>query len=216
MQALKLPRWMTKTKFAILQQMDPDEAEEQMTAWRLEYNSKRREKVRADADRINERRRTYSKKNPKKLRQYKRTFMAKVYADPERHAEYKRKNAEKRRRLGLDKNRVYDPVKQREKDRRKRQRIKTQLMAQRDPMALRKLIRERIPKYLTAPSQMDIISAVMTLALDRKIPFDDLAVWIKKCVSEHNRQFDYFKTVSIDAPVAGTEDLKLIDLIAAE
>ncbi|MGB3351120.1 MAG: hypothetical protein WBA85_20315 [Brucella anthropi] len=208
-----LPRWMTKAKLQIIQQMTPEDAFEEMCRLRREHLERRRiYKIEHHEAIVASRKRYQEKHRQALLKSYKANWL-KLKSDPERHEAYLAKRRGVPRTVGPTKR---NPESLRERDRRKRQRIKMQNLAQRDPIATRKLICSHVPRYLTAAARNDVINSVLLLALDRKVPNDDLATWVKKAVIEHNRQFDHYKTVSIDAPIAGTDGLTRGDMLSNE
>jgi len=206
---------LSKSKIAELRQMEPEKAlaealrlKSEEAKWRADYYQRNRQ--RADALNLKNK-----QKNRKRSNETERRSYARLKEDPERYAKYcARKSAYNRLRSQEKKQVRTDAM--REKDRRKRQRLKTQRLARENPAELRKLIRVHVPGYLMAAAQMDVINSVMVQILDRKVPFNDLAAWVKKSVTEYNRQFDHFKNVSIDAPIAGTDGLTRADLLDSE
>lgn len=206
-----LPRWITKAKLQTLMQMEPEEAFEEMQRLRKEHLDRRRlYKLEHREGIIASRKRYQEKHREELLKSYKANWIKKKN-DAEWYEAYLAKRRGVPRTVG---NKKRDPEYLREKDRRGRQRIKMQKLAQGDPLAARQLISTHLPRYLNASAQHDVINSVLALALERKIQHDEIATWVKKMVAEYNRQFDYFKTVSIDAPIAGTEGLTRGDVLA--
>jgi len=213
--------YLTKGKLLELQQMDQDAALEELTRLRDAHKEKRnaqnRERYHRDVEKTREqKRKRYAALNPKRRKALQKARWQREKANEERMVSVRERNARCRRERGLDKNRVRDIEQVRAKDRRAYQRKKSQKIARADPSAMRKLIRVHVPGYLMSAAQMDVINSVMVQILDRKVPFNDLAAWVKKAVTEYNRQFDHFKNVSIDAPFAGTDGLTRADLIDSE
>ncbi len=209
-----LPRWMTKAKLQTLMQMEPEEALEEALRLRAAFNRKRRDNRAARKEIVAQQAKKWSSRYKAKRRKTSRARLAKIkIEDPNLYRSIcDKKNARDRvRRLGKEQVRT-DAM--REKDRRKYQRIKAQDFARANHTEMRKLICVHVPGYLMAAAQMDVINSVMVQILDRKVPFNELAAWVKKSVTEYNRQFDYFKTVSIDAPIAGTDGLTRGDMLS--
>ncbi len=96
------------------------------------------------------------------------------------------------------------------------QRRKTRTIARERPEILRLAIQKLLPGYLTPPARMDVVNSVMELALANRVRHDGLADTVRECVTAHNRQYDYFKTISTDAPITGTDGLTRADLIDSE
>ena len=206
-----LPRWVTKAKLQIIQQMTPEDAYVEMCRLRKEHLERRRIYKQEHRDRIVASRKRYQEKHREALLKSYKANWIKRKSDPEWYEAYLAKRRGIPRTVGHNKR---DPEYLREKDRRGRQRIKMQNLAQRDPAAAGKLIGLHVPRYLTVSARNDVINSILVLALDRKIPHDDLAVWVKKVVTDYNRQYDHFKTVSIDAPIAGTDGLTRGDVLS--
>ena len=168
-------------------------------------------------DAINSAYRARYRKQRGKIRKQAHQSRERLYADPKRHEAQKARWRDNAKRYA-EANRVKkkDQEQLRAKGRRKYQRIKAQELARANPTEVRKLIRVHVPGYLMSAAQMDVINSVMVQILDRKVPFNEIAAWVKKSVTEYNRQFDHFKNVSIDAPIAGTDGLTRADLIDSE
>lgn len=210
---MKPPYWLRKSDFERLRTMEPSEALAEAGRLHREYKEKKAAYYQANKERMDAYSAAYQRKFKKKARAASRRSYAKLKEDPEWLAAYNKQRSENRRKRGYK--REYTEA-LRERDRRRRQRIKTQMLAQTKPDELSAMIKQHVPLYLDAPSRMDVINAVTVQALARNVPFNDLAAWVRKAVTEHNRQFDYFKTISIDTPIAGTDDLRLIDRIEAD
>lgn len=202
---------LSKLQLETLRRLDPEEALSEAKRLRDEYNKRQRERHAADPEKRRNWNNKHRAKHVKKYRANARRRYAEVKADPQRWKDLQAHHARKR-----NPNRKLDPEKLRLKERRRRQRVKTRLLARNDPASLRRLIKTHVPGYLIASAQMDVINAVILQALDAKIPFNELAAWVKKAVTDYNRQFDQFKNVSIDAPIAGTDGLTRADLLDSE
>lgn len=212
----KRPHWIKVADWDRLRTMAPDDALAEVERLIAENKAKKAESWREYYQRNREailvRTRKNARKNRSRIRVTDRQKYARMKEDPELLARYRARHATQGRK---SKPRPRTDA-MRERDRRKWQRKKTQNLARNDPSALRKLIRPHVPGYLAASAQMDVINSVMVQALERKVPFNDLAAWVKKSVTEYNRQFDHFKNVSIDAPIAGTDGLTRADLLDSE
>ncbi|MCM0751547.1 hypothetical protein DEA98_10090 [Brucella pseudogrignonensis] len=212
---MKCPKWMKRADFVRIREMDVEDAEaalaklydaerERKRAWRL-----------ANKEKAAEMARNWRRNNPTKARAgYKRQREA-IKADPERRAHY----AEVRQawlKRGGQKSYPKQRERERQYDADRYQRGKTKRLAQNKPGELRKLIQQLLPGYLIPAARMDVINSVMELALANRVRHDRLAEHVKACVTAYNRQFDHFKNVSIDAPIAGTDSLTRADLIDSE
>ncbi|MGU3401552.1 hypothetical protein ACLBWS_17770 [Brucellaceae bacterium D45D] len=211
------PHWLRVSDFDRIKEMTPDEALAEFSRLKEIHLEKRRAAHRANPQKSRDAYSRHKERNKMFAKKANRRRWERFKNNPDaykRYLEAARERHRKRRREGLVS--VCDPEKVREKDRRKYQRKKLQKLAQTDPQALRKMISPMLPSYFIASARMDVTAQVMTWALERKIPFNDLAAWVKKAVTEYNRQYDHFKNVSIDAPITGTDNLTRADLIDSE
>lgn len=210
---MKRPRWLRKTDIARMEGMDPEDAMNELNRLHDGHKAKAREYRRTNPEKIAAYRSRYNKRHKKRIAAKDKARFQALKLDVERYA--RRRELERLR----DKNRperARDPIKRNERERRYRQRCKTLNMARNKPLDLRKAIQSLLPGYLPPHARMDVIGAVIADALDRKIEFRKLPEAVKAHVSAYNRQFDYFKTVSIDAPISGTEGLTRADLLDTE
>lgn len=60
----------------------------------------------------------------------------------------------------------------------------------------------------------DVINSMLLAVLEGKLLLEHVATRMKEYVSGYNREYDTFKTLSLDAPMGGT-DLRRIDLLEA-
>lgn len=61
----------------------------------------------------------------------------------------------------------------------------------------------------------DVAGEMLLAVLEGKLLVENIARSVGEFTKKYNRQFDTFKTISLDAPIAGT-DLRRIDLLIAE
>ncbi|MGB3348302.1 MAG: hypothetical protein WBA85_06005 [Brucella anthropi] len=211
-----------KYKIAELREMEPEDALKEVERLRAAHDEKQRQ-CSEKYDRREYRQAYYAahkKRILKKQRVYNKRWRMMKKDDPiwqeanrARKREWAKADRDRARAAG-EKTIRTDAL--REKDRRKRSRMKTQNLARKDPQALRKMISANLPGYLDAAARGDIIAAVMMNTLERKVLFDKLNEAVKECVAAYNRQFDYFKNISIDAPIAGTDGLTRGDLLSSD
>ncbi|MND57642.1 hypothetical protein D3C80_487760 [compost metagenome] len=212
-----LPRWMTKAKLQIIQQMTPEEALSELEKLRNEWISKRREYNRQNRGKRAQAQREWALKNRAKKRAADRAWKSKIKAeDPDRYKQMLDRMYASRRAKNYKAVRKSPrpPEQVREHSRDYYWRKKAQNLATKNPQDIRKAIRAKLPGYLTEAARMDVANTVLQGMLSRHIRYDELHFHIKKAVTEYNRQFDYFKTVSIDAPIAGTDGLTRGDMLS--
>ncbi len=200
--------------------MDPDDAvaelkrlQEKKRLYQQQWREKNREEYRAYK---REYQRERYKKNPQKMREIAKKKWARIKADPVllEHSRRLRRNSDIRR--GGRTPSPPTPEMKREYNQRRYYRAKARKLAVEKPNELRALIRPLVPGYLDPSARMDVIASVMELALQNRVRFDQLSEAVKQCVTAHNRQFDHFKNISIDAPIAGTDGLTRADLLDSE
>ena len=204
---------VSKSKMAELAKLTPEEAMKELSKIREEYNAKMREwrskQGQKHKDRHAKLQRKWRKKNPERAREIHAEWEAR---NPGKSREAKLKWSEKRRREG----RKETPEAHKTHNARWYSRNKAVKLVNTDPATVRKMIAKQLPGYLTAETRNDIINEVIQAILARKVLFEEIQSCAKPFVTAHNRMFDHFKNVSIDAPIAGTEDFKLIDTIASD
>lgn len=71
-----------------------------------------------------------------------------------------------------------------------------------------------VPKSLPPDMREDLISDIILMRRDGFRGSPEEAFKIAR--TKYNRMFDYWKTTSIDAPIRGTEDLRLSDVISSD
>lgn len=106
-----------------------------------------------------------------------------------RHAEWKRRNAEHCR----------------DYDRQYRARLNAEREARTDSDAVYRRALAALPPGLPRHVRDDVIATLMLAVLERKVRLDRIADAVKDALRAHNRMFDHFKTVSLDAPIFGDE-----------
>lgn len=206
---------LSQKKIAELRELEPDEAEAEIQRLHEAEKERKRAWRIANKEKVAAKARRWRKENAKAARAAWKRKREAIKADPERLAHYA-----KVRQEWLKRNGQKSYPKQRERERQydadRYQRAKTKRLAQNKPGELRKLIQQRLPGYLIPAARMDVINSVMELALAKRVRHDRLADCVKACVGAYNRQFDHFKNVSIDAPIAGTDGLTRADLLDSE
>jgi hypothetical protein len=134
------------------------------------------------------------------VRAYKKEWKQK---NPEKHREarrrYKKKhseqvNASNRRRL---------------------HRLRSIGVISQSPDAILKRVYASLPSGLPNFIRDDVAGEMLLAALEGKLLVENIARSVGEFTKKYNRQFDTFKTISLDAPIAGT-GLRRIDLLVAE
>ncbi len=116
-----------------------------------------------------------------------------------KHADYKRRNAEAMK--------VYDREYQRRRTARKQM--------QRSPERIYRDIIALLPRGLPTHMRDDVVGSVCLQVLEGRVRHDRMADAVRDALKQHNRMFDHFKTISLDAPVAGSDDMTLLDKLAS-
>lgn len=190
-----------------------DEREAAVEKYIAEYREKRRlyqQAYRARRPEVHrEAYRKYMEKNKKKIAK-QRPWVERDARRVEKKQEYRQKTMERHlayKREWSRKNRE----KVREQERRHYHRAKAANMARTKPDELRALLRRQLPGYLDAQSRADIINEVIAAILDHKVFYGELSTCVKPFVTAHNRMYDHFKTLSLDAPIPGMDGMTYMD-----
>lgn len=219
--AVKRPEWLTKANFVRIQAMDAEDAREELARLHAAYLARAKEYRDANKERRRELAKAYYIANRatilKRVRSQSKARWAAIKADPDAHEKAKARNREKWHRIGKHQpKKPESPESRRIRERSLYWRRKARDKARNDPAAMRAMIRAHVPGYLIGTAQMDVINSVMVQILDLKVPLNELATWVKQAVTTYNRQYDHFKNISIDAPIAGTDGLTRADLLDSE
>ncbi|MBN9068646.1 MAG: hypothetical protein J0H60_19955 [Rhizobiales bacterium] len=83
------------------------------------------------------------------------------------------------------------------------------------PELVYRMIDKAIPKAIPHFVRDDVISSMCLAVLEGQLFVENIEKEATNFLKDHNRMFDTFKTLSLDAPIAGT-DLRRIDLLIAE
>ncbi|WP_273794606.1 hypothetical protein [Brucella intermedia] len=205
---------LTKTKLAYLRTLELEDALAEIAKLREEYNAYNRDyrKRRGEEGRAKHaaNMRAWRKKNPKASRSIARRWREN---HPEAVREERRKYKETRKKKGRT---PQELEAHKEHNRRWYSRSKAVKYVTEKPEEARRIIAQQLPGYLTADAKRDITNEAITAILSRNVLFEEIGSCAKPFVTAYNRMFDQFKNISIDAPIKGTEDLRLIDLVPAD
>ena len=83
------------------------------------------------------------------------------------------------------------------------------------PDAVFRMIDKAVSRSLPRHVRDDVISAMCLAVLEGQLFVEHIEKEAQQFLRAHNRMFDHFKTVSLDAPVRGSEDMTLLDTLAA-
>ncbi|UZD69116.1 hypothetical protein [Brucella sp. JSBI001] len=212
---MKCPKWMKRADFNRILQMDTEEALDEVERLKNELREYKRKWREENREKYREYKREYvrqwRKKNPKKAKEIDKRKQDKIRGDPVLLERARQLRRESRARTGIYTNKNERAIRMR-----RYYRNKSLKMARERPNELRALIRPMVPGYLDPSAKMDVIAAVMEMALKNRVEFNKLNEAVKAAVTAYNRQFDQFKNVSIDAPIAGTDGLTRADLLDSE
>ncbi|MDR6431284.1 hypothetical protein [Brucella pseudogrignonensis] len=206
---------LSKKKIEELRLLDPEDAGAEIARLYEQHKAKRREWRAANKEKAYASQVKWKKKNRKKHLAARARERANINADPARRAYRAKYRKEWGEKTGFQ-SKPRSVEGNRAAARLRYWRVKTKTMAQEKPNDLKAAIRPLVPGYLQPSAKMDVIAAVVELALQNKVAFNKLKDAVKKCVAAYNRQFDQFKNVSIDAPIAGTDGLTRADLLDSE
>ncbi len=168
----------------------------------------------------------------------KRRHSQKLKGDPERmaklreyHRDYRRRNSEQCRNLGrqysrayywrnaehiraqtrerYDNNRIVALSRQKER----RQKNKSVRAIRSSPGRIISLIEQAISRSLPNHLREELIARMRLAILDGKLSIKDIAREARSFLTAYNREFDTFKTLSLDAPVRGHDRGTYMDLL---
>lgn len=151
--------------------------------------------------RVRESYRQWAEANPDKLKESRAAYRE---ANRERlnaiHREYKRRNAER--------------MAEYQREYRARNATARRLMCNPEEVfaAILKLLPPALPRHI----KDDVAGEVCLMVLEREVPAAKMADAVKEALRRQNRMFDYFKTISIDTPIAGFDGLTIGDTLAAK
>ncbi len=180
--------------------------------WRQDNLEKRRIKEREY--RLASSRNTWANMSPEqKARSYalaRARRSANIDEERRKEREYYRANVE-RVRAQWQKSYWRNRQTQLERSRRRSARQRSQRQITLSPDAVFRLIDKAVPKVLPRFVRDDIISAMCLAVLDGQLFVENVGKEASKFVRAYNREYDQFKTVSLDAPLAGYDGLTLLD-----
>jgi hypothetical protein len=124
-----------------------------------------------------------------------------------------RKNAEKIRAQGrAEYRRNHQKHQERERRRSAKQRSQKQITL--SPDAVFQTIDKAVSKALPRFIRDDIIAAMCLAVLEGNLFVENIPKEAAMFLRAHNREYDTFKTISLDAPLAGYDGLTLLDRLA--
>jgi len=85
-----------------------------------------------------------------------------------------------------------------------------------NPDAAYKLVMQAVPRALPKHMRDDIVANMLLAVLEGNILIDNVAKEAKKFLTAYNREYDTFKTKSLDAPIAGTDGMTMLDTLTYE
>jgi hypothetical protein len=83
-----------------------------------------------------------------------------------------------------------------------------------DPDTVYRVVSRAVSSALPRFMRDDVISSMLLAVLEGELLLENVGTRIKDYLGRYNREYDGFKTLSLDAPMGGT-DLKRIDLLEA-
>ncbi|QKD03496.1 hypothetical protein EB235_20005 [Mesorhizobium loti R88b] len=83
-----------------------------------------------------------------------------------------------------------------------------------DPDTVYRVVSRAVSSALPRFMRDDVIASMLLAVLEGKLLLDHVGARMKDYVTGYNREYDTFKTLSLDAPMGGT-DLRRIDLLEA-
>ncbi|RWI95470.1 MAG: hypothetical protein E5X33_10915 [Mesorhizobium sp.] len=94
-------------------------------------------------------------------------------------------------------------------------RKRSMLQANCSPEMLMKAVYAAIPPALPKFIRDEVAGEMMLAVLEGTLLMDHIRKSVAEQLRRYNRGYDTFKILSLDAPIAGTEDLRRIDMISS-
>ncbi|MEW9615639.1 hypothetical protein AB3G45_17640 [Shinella sp. S4-D37] len=86
----------------------------------------------------------------------------------------------------------------------------------RSPDQIFTLIDKAVPRALPGFARDEIVSSMCLAVLEGKLFIENIGQEARKYLAAYNREFDHFKTASLDTPVNGRDGTTFLDLLADE
>lgn len=169
----------------------------------------------------------WKKANPEKMRQYRRKWAEENpdYAPrwneehgnrwAESFKRWSKANPEKVREKERRKRAKAGPEKMREKWRRQRLRRQSIKAMMESPDKIYSLILSALPSGLPRHVRDDVVGSLCLAIMERKVLVKNIKAEVGKFLKAYNREYDTFKTLSLDELIPGTKTTRL-DALAAE
>ncbi|MFK0688010.1 hypothetical protein ACFX5Q_07365 [Mesorhizobium sp. IMUNJ 23033] len=93
-------------------------------------------------------------------------------------------------------------------------RLKSMHAVRHDPDTVYRVVSRAVSSALPRFIRDDVISSMLLAVLEGELLLGNVAARVKDYLGRYNRQYDSFRTLSLDAPMAGT-DLRRIDMLEA-
>lgn len=84
----------------------------------------------------------------------------------------------------------------------------------RSPDEVYTLISEAVPKALPSHVREEVVSSMCLAVLEGKLFIENIGKEAKAFLAAHNREFDHFKTASLDESIKGHEGLTRLDMLS--
>ncbi|AZO23883.1 hypothetical protein EJ070_26505 [Mesorhizobium sp. M1E.F.Ca.ET.045.02.1.1] len=213
---LALKRARKRRDQATYRARNPEKVRERNRAYRAQNPDKERERnkinqrayVAKHRDEINARKRQgYGDKDRAAQRRYREKHREDVKV---RLARYRRENREKL----LAYNRRYYLEVHRERLLAKRLRLISVSTANHSPEGLMRAVNAAISPALPRFIKDEIAGEMMLAVLEGTLLLDQIRAKVQEYLRRYNRDYDTFKVLSLDAPIAGT-DLRRIDTLTS-
>lgn len=108
-----------------------------------------------------------------------------------------------------------NPEKMREKARRQYKRHRSIAAVRHNPDNVYKIVNKVVSAALPKHMRDDVIAEILLAVLEGKLLLDQIGQRVKDFVRDYNREYDTFKTLSLDEVIPGTNTSRL-DMLAAE
>jgi hypothetical protein len=185
-------------------------AKAKAAAYNLKWRVENKDKVRQHSLRRNEKRRARgnyrSEEQREKERKWARTpeqERARYYANREKILATKRASYYRNHEKHLARFKARDARKA------------SQSTVRQSPDEVYRLISKSVPNGLSRYDRDDVVAAMCLAVLEGKLLVKNIKTAVTKYLAAHNREYDGFKTLSLDAEIPGTKK-RYIDNVAAD
>lgn len=126
---------------------------------------------------------------------------AHYWRDPEASRAKEREKYSRKRELNLERERL------------RSRRAYSQRKARLSPTLVCGLVEQSVPRTLPPFAREEVVSRIHVAILEGKLLLENVGREVRAYIAAHYREYDTYKTLSLDAPIAGTNGATYLDLL---